>query len=58
MSDIPITERCPECHGMGTLTLVRSVRFGQPLLLPPECKACRGTGRRKDRHEAPLLFDI
>ena len=51
MSHIPIAERCPECHGTGALTIMPSVRFGHPLPPPPECKACRGTGRRKDRHE-------
>ncbi len=42
-----IDDKCPDCHGTGSLVRARPAQFGKPIISPPPCPACGGTGRKK-----------
>jgi DnaJ-class molecular chaperone len=45
-----IANRCEACFGKGTITLMKPIRFGQPIdtSLPPVCRVCKGTGKKSE----------
>jgi DnaJ-class molecular chaperone len=41
--------RCEACFGMGTITLMKTPRFGYPIdHSKPICSVCKGTGKKPE----------
>lgn len=47
--------KCPNCNGLGYLSIMRPAVFGQPIQPPLECQRCTGTGVVPDPKPVPFI---